>query len=283
MPGLQDLDAGLRFSIFCHDAQAVIRLDGDLDAATQTSACLAVELTAATHATVTVDCRGLEFMDVAGFRFLLSVREQTRASGGDLIAGRQLPQLHRLSHVIDQSPPISLRDLEEPGTACPHLCDAASARRAALAAALRVSGAGMGNLQVLDPPTGQLRIVAQHGFQQPFLDYFATVEEDTAACGTALSLGVPVWVDDVATSSLFAASARRIMIDAGSRAVASLPVRAPGDKVVAMISVHYERSVEHHSWPQLQLQQLAQLTGQLVSHPSPLTPDEQQVTIVSAG
>ena len=265
VPGLQDLDAALRFSIFCHDSQAVIRLDGDLDAVSQPSAWLAVELTAATHAKLTVDCRGLDFVDVAGFRFLLSVREQARASGGDLIADGSLAQLHWLSQVIDHPSPSSLRDLEDSGTRCPHIRDAASTQRAAVNAALRISGASMGNLQVLDAPTGELRIVAQQGFQQPFLDYFATVGETTTACGRALSLGVPVWVDDVANSSIFGDPARQMIIDAGSRAVASLPVRAPGDQIVAMISVHLDRPVQHRRWPQLQLRQLAMVAGLLVS------------------
>jgi hypothetical protein len=44
-----------------------------------------------------------------------------------------------------------------------------------LEGALTLAGADRGNIQVLDPVTGTLRIAAQYGFGAEFLDYFAVV------------------------------------------------------------------------------------------------------------
>src|SRR4030095_15592637 len=44
-------------------------------------------------------------------------------------------------------------------------------------AAIAVTGADMGNIQLLDPVSGTLRTVASRGFEQSFLDFFNSVPE----------------------------------------------------------------------------------------------------------
>jgi hypothetical protein len=43
--------------------------------------------------------------------------------------------------------------------------------------ALSLTRADFGNVQILDPITGSLRIVSQSGFDSRFIDYFATVDD----------------------------------------------------------------------------------------------------------
>jgi GAF domain-containing protein len=137
--------------------------------------------------------------------------------------------------------------------------------KAAVAEAIRVSGADAGNAQLVDRSTGALRIVAQQGFKRPFLNFFAIVHDEESACGTALAAGEPVWVPEVARSPVFAGTpALDVMLDAGSQAVASLPVRAYDGHVTAMISVHYHQPT---TWTAQQRQQLAVIaaeTGRLM-------------------
>ena len=64
-------------------------------------------------------------------------------------------------------------------------------------AALQITGATMGNLQLVDPASGALRIAAQYGFRKPFLDFFQCVHENQAACGAALRSRGRVIVEDV--------------------------------------------------------------------------------------
>src|ERR1051325_6399914 len=48
-------------------------------------------------------------------------------------------------------------------------------------AAIAISGADKGNIQVYDEASRSLRFVAQHGFQEQFLKYFANVDDHLAA------------------------------------------------------------------------------------------------------
>lgn len=52
---------------------------------------------------------------------------------------------------------------------------------------LSLARADGGNLQLADPASGELRIIAQRGFDAEFLEYFAVVSDGRSACGRVLS------------------------------------------------------------------------------------------------
>ncbi|HEX6452432.1 MAG TPA: hypothetical protein VF060_23600 [Trebonia sp.] len=61
---------------------------------------------------------------------------------------------------------------------------------------MALMGGDFGNIQIVDPATGSLRLVTQAGFGPEFLDYFAVVEDVHSICGRtarqgALHLGRP--------------------------------------------------------------------------------------------
>jgi YesN/AraC family two-component response regulator len=72
-----------------------------------------------------------------------------------------------------------------------------------LDAAIEITQADMGNIQLLRD--GELKIVAQRGFHAPFLEYFESVREGSAACGMAMKRARRVVVEDVASDFLPAA------------------------------------------------------------------------------
>ena len=140
--------------------------------------------------------------------------------------------------------------------------DAIAVCERALPAALTLSGAPMGNVQLVGPATGALRIVAQQGFGPLFLGYFSAVEGQESACGQAFQAARPVWVNDVSTSPVFAGSeALRVVLAAGASAVASVPVLDPGGHVRAVMSVHRRDSAGWTAGQRRQLQDLALATG----------------------
>jgi PAS domain S-box-containing protein len=110
-------------------------------------------------------------------------------------------------------------------------------------AAIFVTGADKGTLQLLNPETGTLVIRAQRGFHQPFLDFFSQVEDETAAvCGAALSAMKRVVVEDVLTSELFAGEpAAAVLLAEGVRAVQSTPLMSSSELVFGMFSTHFAR------------------------------------------
>jgi len=109
----------------------------------------------------------------------------------------------------------------------------------ALDASIGAAGSEMGTLQLRT--SEGLLIVAQRGFDKPFLDFFARVDGDDCACGSALKTGRRVVVPDVASHPLFAGTpAAPIMVGAGVRAVQSTPLLRESGEVLGVISTHYQ-------------------------------------------
>lgn len=111
-----------------------------------------------------------------------------------------------------------------------------------LDSAIRASAADFGNIQFCDPYAGVLRIVAQRGFSQSFLEFFRFVEKKGTACGAALNNGARIVVHDVRVSPLFSESTRRAVLEADARAVQSTAIRSATGLVVGVLSTHYRRA-----------------------------------------
>lgn len=123
----------------------------------------------------------------------------------------------------------------------------------------------MANAQLLEPRRQSLRLVAHHGFSTEFLTFFNMVDDTSTACGSALERGTPVLIPDITASPVFARTlGLQVMLRAGSRAVASLPVRAPDGRVIAMISTHHPRATTWTDRRILALEELCTSTGRLL-------------------
>lgn len=151
----------------------------------------------------------------------------------------RLEQLTRSQCFIPHysNPALSLMD--------PYLLAASDLPRileTAIDAALLLVGADMGNIQLINPANDALQIEAQRGFERPFLDFFASVHQGQAACGLALARAERVVVEDVTKSPVFAGSpALDVMIDAGARAVLSLPIIGSSGRTLGVFSTHYRQ------------------------------------------
>jgi GAF domain-containing protein len=133
--------------------------------------------------------------------------------------------------------------------------------------AILIDGAAMADAQLLDPGDGTLRIVAHSGFGTDFLEFFQTVDGDWSACGRALSTGKPVWVPDTVRSPIFAGTAALdVMIDARSRAVASVPIMSPDGWPIGMISTHHPRRLSWTARRRLGLESLAKTAGRQLDY-----------------
>ena len=65
-------------------------------------------------------------------------------------------------------------------------------------AAIAITKADKGNIQLLDQQTEKLKIVAHRGFDLPFLNFFEFVEAgDATACVTAMKRMERVVIEDV--------------------------------------------------------------------------------------
>lgn len=106
--------------------------------------------------------------------------------------------------------------------------------------ALSLLNADRGNIQIVDPITGSLVLVLQTGFSDEFLEYFAVVNDDGAACGRAASQHAQTVIGDVNNDPGFAPH-REIAAASRFRAVQSTPLVDQSDQLVGVLSTHYPR------------------------------------------
>lgn len=109
-----------------------------------------------------------------------------------------------------------------------------------LDSALSLMGADFGNIQLVDPLSGSLRMVTQSGFDSRFVDYFAVVNDDHSACGRAAGQRAQIVIPDVDVDQEFTPH-RGIAKAAGFRAVQSTPLADQAGRLVGMVSTHFER------------------------------------------
>ena len=117
-------------------------------------------------------------------------------------------------------------------------------------AAVAIEGADLGTLQLLEGDS--LRIVAHHGHQQPFLDFFASAESRASVCGEATKRGERVIVPDVETSPLFAGTTSlAVLREASVRAMQSTPIMSRTGLLLGILTTQWGLPYspdEHDLW-----------------------------------
>jgi len=107
--------------------------------------------------------------------------------------------------------------------------------------AIALQRSDFGNIQLCDPTTGILRIVAHRGFSPDFLEHFASVDvNEPSACGRALRAGLRAIIEDVEEDPDYLPH-RAVAARAGYRAVQSNPIRARDGTITGMLSTHFRK------------------------------------------
>lgn len=111
-----------------------------------------------------------------------------------------------------------------------------------LASVVRATSADFGNVQLFDSSQRALKIVAQHGFEKEFLNYFRTVWTSEFACGAALKARSRVVVHDVASDPLFQDDVcKQVMLRARARSCQSSPLIDGAGRLIGVVSTHFDR------------------------------------------
>jgi PAS domain S-box-containing protein len=110
-------------------------------------------------------------------------------------------------------------------------------------AAIALTHADKGNLQLYNPETGELGIITQGGFSESWLEFFDRVDKDqSAVCAQAMAHNKRVIVEDIAASPLFiGTSALQVQLSEGIRAVQSTPILSRSGELLGMLSTHFDR------------------------------------------
>ncbi|KAJ3053330.1 hypothetical protein HK102_011721, partial [Quaeritorhiza haematococci] len=135
---------------------------------------------------------------------------------------------------------IGMERLQEVSTRLSQDGDTTSLLLEIVDAAIAVTAADMGNIQLLDRGCSTLRIVASRGFEAPFLEFFNVVHDGQAACGSAMRSRERFVFGDVTASPAFEGTpALDVLLGSGVRAVQSTPLVGRSGQLVGMLSTHY--------------------------------------------
>lgn len=113
-----------------------------------------------------------------------------------------------------------------------------------LDATIELLNADFGNVQLCNPQSKALEIVAQRGFKPGFLDHFADASQESRLCDRAMSQRARVIIDDVETDPDFAPQ-RQIAAFVGLRAVQATPLFSRNGEPLGILAIHFRQP--HHS------------------------------------
>ena len=247
----------LRFAVDDDDTGTIVRLAGELDYASAAVAHLALERAGPDLAEVTLDLSRVVFLDAAGVRFLISAQRRARAARRQMIIRHPSRSVRRMLELTGVRPLLAIDESDDRRFDHPATLELVPVLDALLEPAMRIAHTDRSTAQLLDPTTGELRIVAQRGFDSTFLEYFELMTDAESVCGTALRRGRPVWVADVTRSSILADSpALDMLLDAGVRSMTSIPVEIDRD-LVAALTLHGRAPAEWTAAQKLELEQLS--------------------------
>jgi PAS domain S-box-containing protein len=158
----------------------------------------------------------------------------------DITQRRQAEQALRESEASLAAELASMARLQEVSTRLVQTGGPCSLLQEIVDAAIAITGADTGNIQLLDPRDDMLHIVASSGFNPEFLEAFDRVRPGEAPCGRAAATAQRVVVEDIAKSSLFPnARAQAVALAAGVRSAQCTPLVARSGKLVGVLSTCY--------------------------------------------
>jgi PAS domain S-box-containing protein len=103
--------------------------------------------------------------------------------------------------------------------------------------AIAIADSDFGNLQIVDPTTGALKIIAHRGLPAWWIDFWNHGER-TGACRIAFDRAERVIVEDIEQSPIFAGKALAVQREVGVRAIVSTPLVSRAGQTIGMFSTH---------------------------------------------
>jgi DNA-binding NarL/FixJ family response regulator len=111
-----------------------------------------------------------------------------------------------------------------------------------LSSVIRAASADFGNMRIFDSVNCVLRIVAQIGFQNEFLDSFEAIGyRRDCACSKAAIERARIVVIDVSTDPIFSRQTREALLRARIRSMQATPLISSSQRLIGVVSTHYAR------------------------------------------
>ncbi len=114
-----------------------------------------------------------------------------------------------------------------------------------IAVALEISGADMGNIRLIDPESGHLKITEQQGFDQPLKEFCNYTGEGDCLCDMAMKRNERFVIEDITQSPLVGNKTElEEHLAAGVHAVQSIPLKNRNSDLLGILSIYY-RAANH--------------------------------------
>ena len=131
----------------------------------------------------------------------------------------------------------SMARLQEVSTRLVQAGDGTSLLQEILDAAIAITAAEMGLIQLFDPDSKVFEVVASRGIEGHILQSFAA--DSITDCVRGLRTGERLVIEDVSDSLVLSGKAREVMTAAGVRAALFTPLIARSGHLVGLLSTHY--------------------------------------------
>ena len=109
-----------------------------------------------------------------------------------------------------------------------------------LSAAMELQGADFGTVQLYDPATDTIEIMAQFGFEAEVLQYFTARNDERSASGRALRERRRAIIEDVNEDAEYAPH-RRIAATGGFRAIQSTPLFRRDGGLLGLLTIYFRQ------------------------------------------
>ncbi|MFI6874998.1 STAS domain-containing protein [Streptomyces sp. NPDC050400] len=247
---------------------AVVHVAGELDVASVPAVDREVQQLMTEADAVALDLSRVTFCGVAAVNWLTDLLCRP-ATAGRVRIERAHSEVVRMLRLPGEPAGLQIAQNCRTAVGIPDRRDDIAYLDELLSTALRISGTGKGNAQLYVPERRALVIAAQHGFHRPFLSYFEAVPDDDeqTSCGTAAGDRAAVFVEEVATSPIFwGTPSLDVLNEEHVAAVASVPITAPGGRLMGVVSVH---AASPRRWSLEQRRALSSLARANQSSPRP--------------
>jgi two-component system CheB/CheR fusion protein len=132
----------------------------------------------------------------------------------------------------------NMRDLYDSSARLQTAPDLQTALEEILQSSIRLMRADFGDVQLYDAERKVLRLVALHGFDEPFVETFRVVgADDDTACGRAIRTGKRVIIEDLEQDELFAPYREAAAVE--YRSVQATPLFDRDGGLLGMLSTHW--------------------------------------------
>ena len=155
---------------------------------------------------------------------------------------RQAEQSQRESEARLAADLKAMVRLHEVGTNLLELGEVYSLLEQILDAAIEISSADRGMLQILNPETGTLQMESQRGFDAAYLEFFAGIDErDETPSGQVLREHSRVFVEDIGSGPIYGTPSLKVLSEAGVKSFAGTPLLSRTGRLVGILTTYWCR------------------------------------------